>query len=177
MKLLRRQIPAWIAAGAIGQGTGVPAQTGAAPTQSHIGNLYPFVQKQADRSTLELSFLRQEFSALKPWQEKARALVLDHLFYQPLPVQPDAQMIRRTERADYIEEYLTFQTTPDIRVPAFVLDPEKGRAPYAGIVALTITAVSTTGEKKSCSSSRMSIRNSPHFAVSTTADAAHRSSW
>jgi hypothetical protein len=30
----------------------------AAPTGSHLGNLYPFVQGQADRSTFELSFLR-----------------------------------------------------------------------------------------------------------------------
>ncbi|MCW5977655.1 MAG: acetylxylan esterase [Bryobacteraceae bacterium] len=135
MKLSRRQFQ-WFAAGAIGHRPAATAQTEAAATQSHIGNLYPFVQKQADRSPLELSYLRSEFKALKPWQEKTRALVLDRLLYRPAPVQPDAQLIRRTERDDYVEEYLTFQTTPDIRVPAFVLIPKKGARPAPGIVAL-----------------------------------------
>jgi dienelactone hydrolase len=44
-------------------------------------------------------------------------------------------MIRRTDRGDYTEEYLTFQTTPDLRVPAYVLIP-KTKPPAPGIVAL-----------------------------------------
>src|SRR5688572_30735074 len=86
----------------------------------HIGNLYPFVQQQADRSPLELSFLQQKFSNLPAWQKTARARVLDQLFYSPPSVSPSPEVIRRTERDDHIEEYLTFQTTPDIRVPAYV---------------------------------------------------------
>ena len=47
---------------------------------SHIGNLYEFVQKQADRSPLELSFLHSRFNNLKQWQPGARAKVFEHLF-------------------------------------------------------------------------------------------------
>src|SRR6187551_1943647 len=47
--------------------------TVAAPDSPHIGNLYPFVQKQADRSPLELSFLQSRFRDLKSWQDVARA--------------------------------------------------------------------------------------------------------
>ena len=102
----------------------------------HIGNLYPFVQQQADRSRLELSFLQPQFRSLASWQKTARARVLEQLFYAPPPVPPAAEMIRRTERDEYIEEYLTFQTTPDVRVPAYVLVPKKRTGPAPGLVVL-----------------------------------------
>jgi dienelactone hydrolase len=102
---------------------------------SDIGSLYPFVQKQADRSPLELSFLRDEFTDLAAWQSRARAMVLEHLFYHPAPVPPAAQVIRREDRGEYVQEYLTFQTTPDSRVPACVLVP-KGARLAPGVVAL-----------------------------------------
>jgi dienelactone hydrolase len=108
----------------------------AAPTGSHLGNLYPFVQGQADRSTFELSFLRPEFTNLGQWQPGARAKVLEHLFYAPPRVDPQPQMIQRTDKGDYVEEYLTFQTTPDLRVPAYVLVPKRAQLPAPGVVVL-----------------------------------------
>jgi dienelactone hydrolase len=119
---------------------GVPFVPHASPAQattgSHIGNLYPFVQQQADRSNLELSFLRPEFRNLETWQTRARATVLDRLFYVPPPVAPAADVIRREDRGDYVQETLTFQTTPDLRVPAYVLIPKKAKLPAPGIAAL-----------------------------------------
>ena len=111
------------------------APTGATDSP-HIGNLYPFVQQQADRSRLELSFLDSRFRDLAPWQKTARTRVLDHLFYSPPPVAPEPEIIRRTDRGDYLEEYLTFRTTPDLRVPAYVLIPRKAAAPAPGVVLL-----------------------------------------
>lgn len=107
-----------------------------AASPPHIGNLYPFVQKQADRSPLELSFLHPRFRALAPWQTTARTRVLEQLFYSPPPVSPDPEIIRRTDRGEYIEEYLTFRTTPDLRVPGYVLIPKKAALPAPGIVVL-----------------------------------------
>lgn len=102
----------------------------------HIGNLYPFVQKQADRSRLELSFLQSRYQNLAAWQKLARARVLERLCYSPPVTPPAVEIIRRTEREDYIEEYLTFQTTPDLRVPAYVLLPRKAPRPAPGVVVL-----------------------------------------
>jgi dienelactone hydrolase len=104
--------------------------------ESHIGNLYPFVQQLADRSPRGLSYLRPEFKNLRQWQRRARARVFDHLFYAPQPVAPEPQIIARKERADYLEEYLTFQTAPGVRVPAYLLIPKRARLPAPGIVAL-----------------------------------------
>ena len=104
--------------------------------ESHIGNLYPFVQQQADRSALELSFLQPRFRNLAQWQKPARARVFEHLFYAPPAVAPQAQLISKTDRGDYIQEFLTFQTTPDVRVPACVLIPKKATLPAPAIVVL-----------------------------------------
>src|SRR5206468_8278434 len=113
-----------------------PRQAAAAEPGSHIGSLYEFVQRQASRSTLELSYLNLEFKNLPDWQQQARKKVFEHLFYSPAPVAPDARIIRRADRGDYHEEYLTFQTTPDLRVPAYVLIPKNAKLPAPGIVAL-----------------------------------------
>ena len=132
--MTRRQFELLMAAAGAQAGAG--AQEAPSKTGSHIGNLYPFVQKQADRSPVEMSFLRPEFRDLKQWQRKARARVFDHMFYAPPPAAPEPQVVRRTERDSYIEEYLTFRTTPDLRVPACVLVPKNVKLPAPGIVAL-----------------------------------------
>src|SRR5919106_342069 len=110
--------------------------TAGARTGSHLGSLYPFVQRQAERSPLELSFLRPEFKNLQQWQPDARARILEHLFYTPPRVAPQPLLVRRTDKGDYIEEYLTFQTTPDLRVPAYVLLPKQTRIRAPGLLVL-----------------------------------------
>ena len=133
--MTRREFELLMAAAA---GLPAAAQKPERPTATapHIGNLYPFVQKQADRSPVELSFLRAEFRDLKQWQKRARTKVFEHMFYAPAPVEPEPQVVRRTDRGGYIEEYLTFRTTADLRVPAYVLIPKNGNLPAPGIVAL-----------------------------------------
>lgn len=111
-------------------------QATASPDSPHIGNLYPFVQKQADRSPLELSFLQSRYQNLAAWQKLARARVLECLSYSPPAAPLAAEIIRRTDRGDYIEESLTFQTTPDLRVPAYVLVPKEASLPAPGLVVL-----------------------------------------
>jgi dienelactone hydrolase len=139
----RRQFCQWLSAMGVATprvsgSRPAPAQAaiGAAESDSHIGNLYPFVQKQAERSPLELSFLRPESGTLRRWQPRARAKVFEHLFYAPPPVSPSPELIRRTDKGDYFLEYLTFQTTPDLRVPAYVLIPKNATLPAPGMVVL-----------------------------------------
>jgi dienelactone hydrolase len=105
-------------------------------TGSHIGNLYPFVQKQADQSTFELSYLHEDVRDLATWQTTARARVLEHLFYAPPPIDPAPVPLRREDRGEYIQEDFTFQTTPDVRVPACLLIPARARRPAPAILVL-----------------------------------------
>ena len=117
MSVSRRQFCEWLggtglAATATPAFSSLPQPAATPQTGSHIGTLYPFVQKQADRSLFELSYLQPRFRSLSAWQKVARARVLDHLFYTPPPIAPQPEVIRRADRGDYIQEYLTFQTTP-----------------------------------------------------------------
>jgi dienelactone hydrolase len=142
----RRQFCQWL--GGVSVLSGVPAAGNAAraalpslaqqgePTGSHIGNLYPFVQKQADRSSFDLSYLNADVRDLATWQTTARAKVLEHLFYAPPPIAPAPVTVRREDRGEYTQEDLTFQTTPDVRVPACLLIPARARKPAPGILVL-----------------------------------------
>jgi len=58
------------------------------------------------------------------------------LCYSPPVTPPAVEIIRRTEREDHIEEYLTFQTTPDLRVPAYLLLPRQAPRPAPAVVVL-----------------------------------------
>ena len=141
MSISRRRFFEWLAAsgalaGPASRRTASAAAAAEAQAGAHIGSLYPFVQQLADRSPLELSFLRPEFKNLRKWKSRARARVFQNLFYAPPAVAPEPQVIRRREKSDYIEEYLTFRTAPDSRVPAYLLLPKDSRGPAPGIVAL-----------------------------------------
>jgi dienelactone hydrolase len=147
MSLTRRRFCQWLGGSGIVAGASSPfagvdlaafddGAAAVAETDSHIGNLYSFVQQQADRSRLELSFLHSEFRDLRRWQARARATVLDHLFYAPPRVPPKPEVLRREDRGDYFRESLSFQTTPDVRVPAYVLIPKNAKLPAPGIVVL-----------------------------------------
>jgi dienelactone hydrolase len=107
-----------------------------APAGPHLGSLGPPVQAIADSSPLSLSWMRPEFQDLHAWQRTARRRLFDLLLYEPQAVAPDPQVISRRERDGYIEESLTFRTTPQFRVPAQVLIPTAGKPPYPGIVVL-----------------------------------------
>jgi dienelactone hydrolase len=139
----RREFCEWLGGSSVLAGArrsfgGGYAQSGltTAETGSHLGSLYPFVQSQADRSTFELSFLHSKFRNLEVWQKTARARVLQHLFHAPAAVAPAPDILRRENRGSYVEEYLTFQTSPDLRVPAYLLIPNGATKPCPAVLLL-----------------------------------------
>ncbi|HEY2945605.1 MAG TPA: alpha/beta hydrolase family protein [Vicinamibacteria bacterium] len=103
---------------------------------SDIGSLYPFVQSQAVKGEFPLSFLRKEFTDVTAWKRVARGKLRDLLHYAPPPCEPRAETVERVDRGEYVQEKVYFNTTPDIRVPAFVLVPKNAKRPAPGIVAL-----------------------------------------
>ena len=142
MSVSRRSFCQWMGASGLLFGGSLPAdasfmETGqaiAAPTGSHLGNLYPFIQKQADRSRFELSFLHDDVRDLKAWQERARTKVRDQLCYAPEQAAFQPDVIRRVDKGDHIQEDFTFATAPDVRVPASLLIPKTLTRPAPGIV-------------------------------------------
>jgi dienelactone hydrolase len=108
----------------------------AMPTGADIGSLFPFIQKQAVAGQFPLSYLNPRFRAVDEWRTVARARLLDLLHYSPPPCAPAAETVERVDCGDYVREKVLFNTTPDLRVPAYVLAPKNAPKPAPAIVAL-----------------------------------------
>src|SRR6185503_5329386 len=129
----------WTALSRTGSAEGsAPAAPSVPPPagDSDIGSLYPFVQSQAVKGEFPLSFLQPRFTDVPAWKREARGRLLDLLHYAPAPCEPRAETLERVDRGDYFQERVEFNTTPDIRVPAFVLIPKRAQFPAPAIVAL-----------------------------------------
>src|SRR5437016_12013782 len=107
-----------------------------ARTESDVGSLWPFIQSQAVTGEFPLSWLRPEFKSLPGWKRKARGKLLELLHYSPARCDPRSEVVERIDAGEYVREKVYFNTTPDIRVPAFVLVPKNAKLPAPAIVAL-----------------------------------------
>ena len=114
-----------------------PAVTALSPTttDSDVGSLFPFIQSQAP-SDFKLSFLRPEYKSVSSWKKVARGKLLELLHYSPPKCDPRAETVEKIDCGEYVREKVYFNTTPDIRVPAFVLIPKNAPKPAPAIVAL-----------------------------------------
>ena len=138
----RREFMQWLAASlCVPPMVIAEAQTGepgppAAVTGSDVGSLYPFIESQAVKGEFPLSFLNQQFRSLPAWKRRARGKLLDLLEYAPPKCSHRPEIVERKDCGDYVREKLYFNTTPDVRVPAYVLVPKNAKLPAPGIVAL-----------------------------------------
>ncbi len=122
------------AAGGMGMGQSSVGAV-AVPGAPDVGSLYPFVASQATREPA-LSWLRPGARDLAAWKRRARGKLLDLLQYAPPRCAPNAEILERIDRGDHFLERVRFNTTPDVRVPAFVLIPKGVRLPAPGVVNL-----------------------------------------
>jgi dienelactone hydrolase len=103
---------------------------------AQMGSLYPFVRSIADRSTFELSFLNDRFTDIEAWKPEGRAKVLSLLQYAPPRCEPKVEVVERVDCGEYVREKLYFNTTPEVRVPAYLLLPKGEVKRRPAIVAL-----------------------------------------
>jgi dienelactone hydrolase len=122
--------PLLVAGAASGQ---APA---AKPTGSDVGSLFPFINSQAVKKDFPLSFLDKSFTDLAAWKRQARGKLLELLHYSPAACDARPEVVERLDRGDHFCERVLFNTTPDVRVPAYVLVPKKADRPLPAIVAL-----------------------------------------
>ena len=105
-------------------------------TESDVGSLFPFIQSQAVKSDFPLSFLNPKFKNYKAWKRQARGKLLELLHYSPPPCNPQPEIVEQIDKGSYIREKIHFNTTPEIRVPAYLLIPKQAKFPAPAIVAL-----------------------------------------
>src|SRR5262249_48557847 len=101
-----------------------PATAPATATGSDVGSLFPFIQSQAVKADFPLSCRRDEFGAVAGGRRRARGKLMELLHYAPPVCEPQPELVERVDKGDYVREKITFRTTPDIRVPAYVLVPK-----------------------------------------------------
>ncbi|HYF51474.1 MAG TPA: alpha/beta hydrolase family protein [Planctomycetota bacterium] len=101
-----------------------------------LGSLYPFIASQAAQDEYPLSFLQPRFKDHAQWRKEARAKMLELLHYAPKQSPFNAEVVSHEDYGAYTQEKIYFNTTPDIRVPAFVLVPKGLKRKAPAIVAL-----------------------------------------
>ncbi len=112
-----------------------------APQQSvswnaDVGSLFPVIQSQAVQSDFPLSLLNSRFRSVNRWKKLARAKVFELLHYSPPACDPKPDIVERVDCGEYIREKVYFNTTPSIRLPAYLLLPKGGPKRRPAIVAL-----------------------------------------
>ena len=124
-------------------GAMIPVQAGGVPADqdkrwkgSALGNLYPFIREEQQRTRQRLAFLQRRPKDLEAWKAECRKKVFDALVYRPTPCKPDAKILERVDKGDYIRERLTFHTAPNVTVPAYLLIPKRAKLPAPAVVAL-----------------------------------------
>lgn len=105
-------------------------------TGPHTGTLDVLIQKLKPGPDLPLSFLHRDHTDAAAWKAKARARMLELMYYRPEPCDPRPETLSRQDCGDYIREEVMFNTTPVFRVPATILIPKRVKLPAPGVVAL-----------------------------------------
>ena len=103
---------------------------------SALGNLYPFIKRQQQKTRQSLAFLHRQPKDLEAWKAEGRAKVFELMSYRPEVASSRARILERVDRGDYIREQLTFWTTPDVEVPAYFFIPKRAKFPVPAVVAL-----------------------------------------
>jgi dienelactone hydrolase len=112
------------------------AQPAARPEGPDLGSVFPTVSELAAGQGYQYSFLGGRFQTLDQFKSTAREKVFELLHYQPEKVDPKPEVVERADRGEYVREKLLFSTSPQSRVPAYVLLPKKGPRPAPAIVDL-----------------------------------------
>ncbi len=101
-----------------------------------LGSHWPLFEKLSEHCVPAMSFLRDEFSDPRAWSEHARGIVRSHLCYEPPSCLPRPEVVGRVDKGDFIRERVLINTTPDIRIPVYVLIPAGVSLPAPAVVAL-----------------------------------------
>lgn len=112
-----------------------PAASSATPP-ADLGSRFAEVEALANQNRYRLSFLGERFGSQAAFEAEARKSVFDALLYHPEPVAPQAEVLETVDCGNYVRRRITFRTTPNFRVPAYVLVPKNLKGPAPGIVDL-----------------------------------------
>lgn len=103
---------------------------------SERGSIYRFVKPEEQKSKHPLSFLNKDYCSLTKWKNEAREKISELLHYSPEKCALDPETVEIIEMGEYTQEKVYFSSSPEIRIPAYVLIPKKTELPAPGVVDL-----------------------------------------
>ncbi|MEQ8789736.1 MAG: alpha/beta hydrolase family protein [Pirellulaceae bacterium] len=106
------------------------------PTSGDLGSLYRDLDALAEQNHYAYSWLGDHFASFAEFQQAGRDKVFELLDYRPQAVAPRAEVVDRQDLGDYVREKVVFSTSPQFRVPAYVLIPKGLREPAPAVVDL-----------------------------------------
>jgi dienelactone hydrolase len=106
------------------------------PTGGDLGSLFADLGRLAEQNRYAYSWLGSRFDSFEEYQRAGRDKVLALLDYRPKPVPPRAEIVDRRDLGEYLREKVVFSTSPQFRVPAYVLIPKGLKEPAPAVVDL-----------------------------------------
>ncbi len=107
---------------------------------SHVGNLLGPVSRIRDAyGWATESFVQDKYKPgdFQQWQRRMRLRVFEAMQYIPGSTDFNAETVETVDRGAFVREKVYFNTSPELRVPAYVLVPKNlGGKPAPAIVAL-----------------------------------------
>jgi dienelactone hydrolase len=100
------------------------------------GNLYPFLEGQAQRGLPPFSFLQERFTDLERWRTETSEYLRSLLLYQPEKVDLSPELADFTEFPEYTQQKWYITSSPGERMPVLLLVPRGLNGPAPAVVAL-----------------------------------------
>lgn len=89
-----------------------------------------------DAQQRDMALCSHKGTALQQAQQRARQCVWEHMGWPIANGDVEAHVLSMRECTDYIHEEVEFAGAPPLRIPATVLVPRAGTAPYPAVIAL-----------------------------------------
>ena len=103
--------------------------------EGFLGSLTPIMESIQRERGYALDYEHKGALPLDQWRKRGREAVERALSYAPKPVPLDLKVHRTEKRKGYELRTISFAGSAHYRIPAFLLVPDSGRAPYPAVVA------------------------------------------
>lgn len=106
------------------------------PRGADLGSLFAEIERLTKNREYTYSFLGNRFQSLEEFKTTSREKLMELMQYRPAKVEPQPEVIERSDQGDFVREKILFSTAPQFRVPAYVLIPKNLKKPAPAIVDL-----------------------------------------
>jgi dienelactone hydrolase len=118
------------------------------PPLNSLGYLDDIFRSMAARSPFALRYLNEEWTDHAVWRNQALTWVKEHLCFNPGPIGLKPTVEKRLEESTYILEKVAFNSSPELRVPAYLLIPKSDRPVPVIILMHDMGSLSLWGKEK-----------------------------